>query len=74
MYENLFLVAEHQRLIMRTLYSHFKKNYNYEVGTEEEQLTFVIMKDVIQKYPAQRGEKPKPYIKKSLRKFRNDLA
>jgi len=68
MYEHLFLVAEHQRLIMRTLFAHFKKNFNYEVGSEEEQLTFVIMKDVSQKHPAKRGEKSRDYIKRSLRK------
>ena len=68
MYENLFLTDKNHKLIMRTLYEYFTKHYNYKVGYDEEELTMIMMKNIIAKNPASRHDKPRPYIQDLLRK------
>jgi hypothetical protein len=68
MYENIFLTDKNHKLIMRTLFEYFSKHYNYKVGYEEEELTYMMMKNIISKNPASRNDKPRPYIQGLLRK------
>jgi hypothetical protein len=62
MFEQYILNEKNFKLIMRTLYQHFKIKYDYDVGIGEEQLTKKVMDYYSKEYLAKQGQRPKEYI------------
>ena len=62
MFEEYILNDKNFKLIMRTLYQHFKMRYNYDVGIGEEQLTQKVMDFYSKEYTPKQGQIPKEYI------------
>ena len=73
MYENLILNDKNHRLIMGRLFDYFSKNFDYQVGKGEEDLTFQMMKYQVSQNPAKNGEKPRPYVLSIFKKCLDEL-
>jgi hypothetical protein len=64
MLQKIFLQETNFKLLMSVIFTHFIKNYNYQVGADEEELCRKVMHYHVNENKPQRGENHKSYIRR----------